>query len=97
MIGVSPCLEAEINQRALDESDLRDQTTQSSVHQTDHTFNSSSESRFGTIRNASVLSPIQNRTKIFNSVIFMTHKKTISKYFLSLLVRKFLLLPSQMA
>ena len=68
MIGVSSCLEAEINQQALDDSELRDQTAISSQNQTEKTFNSSSESRFGTMRNASVLSPLQNRTKIFNSV-----------------------------
>ena len=68
MIGVSSCLEAEINQQALDDSELRDQTAISSQSQTEKTFNSSSESRFGTMRNASVLSPLQNRTKIFNSV-----------------------------
>jgi len=67
MIGVSSCLEAEINQQALDDSELRDQTAISSQSQTEKTFNSSSESRFGTMRNASVLSPLQNRTKIFNS------------------------------
>ena len=68
MIGVSSCLEAEINQQALDDSELRDQTAISSQSQAERTFNSSSESRFGTMRNASVLSPLQNRTKIFNSV-----------------------------
>ena len=68
MIGVSSCLEAEINQQALDDSELRDQTGISSQSQAERTFNSSSESRFGTMRNASVLSPLQNRTKIFNSV-----------------------------
>ena len=71
MIGVSPCLEAEINQLALDESEARDHTTQTSTNQIEQTFNSSSESRFGTMRNASVLSPIQNRTKIFSSVSFI--------------------------
>ena len=68
MIGVSSCLEAEINQQALDDSELRDQSAISSQNQAERTFNSSSESRFGTMRNASVLSPLQNRTKIFNSV-----------------------------
>ena len=74
MIGVSSCLEAEINQQALDDSELRDQTAISSQNQTEKTFNSSSESRFGTMRNASVLSPLQNRTKIFNSVSLLSKK-----------------------
>ena len=78
MIGVSSCLEAEINQQALDDSELRDQTAISSQSQTEKTFNSSSESRFGTMRNASVLSPLQNRTKIFNSVSEIFSFQTIN-------------------
>jgi len=57
MIGVAPCLETEMNLAAMDESEANN--SQSLTDSMD-------SSRYGSIRNASVLSPIQNRTRVFN-------------------------------
>ena len=67
MIGVSPCLEEEVNRIALNDETVSQLDSSSQLEQ-NNSFNSSNDSRFGTIRNASVLSPIHNRTRVFDSV-----------------------------
>ena len=62
MLGVMPCLDETLNQSVLDESgeNLEPSTLDSS-------------DRFGSIRNASVLTPMRDRTQVFNSVnLFLT-------------------------